>query len=167
MEQAGKAEGKRWNRRGMVAREKWMEADDQKSRVSLEAATRGHKSWHPPCDTPVHQPYKYVWGPLGKYFVTRSGFIVSSAEWLKSFRGVMVADDLCWWSVGSCVAFGRVENRACWAIAALMENGTQTRHIWTHVCTLGWTHSLWQARTEAQGIESDVSHSFDLCWGEI
>ena len=46
------------------------------------------------------------------------------------------------------VGCGRVENHACWAIAALMENGTQTRHIWTLVCTLRWTHIPICAHTE-------------------
>lgn len=41
------------------------------------------------------------------------------------------------------VAFSRVENHARWAIAALMENGTQTRHIWTFACTLRWTLLLY------------------------
>lgn len=79
--------------------------------------------------------------PMGNFFVRRSSTHVSSAEWLKSFWGVMIADDSCWWGAGLSVGFGRVENHACWAIAALMENGTQTRHIWTLVCTLRWTHN--------------------------
>lgn len=35
------------------------------------------------------------------------------------------------------------KNHACWAAAALMENGTQTRHIWTlAACELRWTTPL-------------------------